>query len=262
MHSSCWVEIQGSCKWAISSCRHCCDYYLGTLSCNQVSATHLKIRHPSMKYVGNPSPNELQWLDIKTWHPRIEVPVLAGWGKHIRLEYPILTHWGRDKMAAISQTMFSNAFSWMKMWISLQSSLKFVPKGLINNIPSLVQIMAWRQPGDKPLSEPMMVSLLTHICVTRPQWVKHCNRSKAINRINVDLIVDVVVQHWDAGAKAWVKYKTSAECVHLEDNIKKWMKYFTLKVTFAYTIGYSVPWYMYMSGCVHKLQENNITSLE
>ena len=31
--------------------------------------------------------------------------------------------------------------------------------------------MAWRRPGDKPLSEPMMVSLPTHICVTRPQWV-------------------------------------------------------------------------------------------
>ena len=31
--------------------------------------------------------------------------------------------------------------------------------------------MAWRRPGDKPLSEPMLVSLLTHICVTRPQWV-------------------------------------------------------------------------------------------
>ena len=31
--------------------------------------------------------------------------------------------------------------------------------------------MAWRRPGAKPLSEPMMVSLLTHICVTRPQWV-------------------------------------------------------------------------------------------
>ena len=31
--------------------------------------------------------------------------------------------------------------------------------------------MAWRRPGDKPLSEPMMVSLKTHICVTRPQWV-------------------------------------------------------------------------------------------
>ena len=32
--------------------------------------------------------------------------------------------------------------------------------------------MAWHRPCDKPLSEPMMFSLLTHICVTRPQWVK------------------------------------------------------------------------------------------
>ena len=31
--------------------------------------------------------------------------------------------------------------------------------------------MAWCQPGDKPLSEPMMVRLPTHICITRPQWV-------------------------------------------------------------------------------------------
>ena len=30
--------------------------------------------------------------------------------------------------------------------------------------------MAWRRPGDKPLSEPMVVRLPTHICVTRPQW--------------------------------------------------------------------------------------------
>ena len=55
---------------------------------------------------------------------------------------------------------------------SLKISLKFVPKVRINNISALVQIMAWRRPGDKPLSEPMMVNLLTHICVTRPQWVK------------------------------------------------------------------------------------------
>ena len=55
--------------------------------------------------------------------------------------------------------------------ISINISLNFVPKGLINNTPTLVQIMAWRRPGDKPLSEPMMVNLLTHICVTRPQWV-------------------------------------------------------------------------------------------
>ena len=55
--------------------------------------------------------------------------------------------------------------------ISIKFSLKFVPKGPINNIPALFQIMAWHRSGDKPLSEPMMVSLPTHICVTRPQWV-------------------------------------------------------------------------------------------
>ena len=32
--------------------------------------------------------------------------------------------------------------------------------------------MAWCRPGDKPLSEPIIVSLLTHICVIQPQWVK------------------------------------------------------------------------------------------
>ena len=57
-------------------------------------------------------------------------------------------------------------------WISIKISLKFVPKGSINNNLALFQIMAWRRPGDKPLSEPMMVSSLTHICITRPQWLK------------------------------------------------------------------------------------------
>ena len=66
-------------------------------------------------------------------------------------------------------------FTWIffneNVWIPIKISLRFVPKVPINNIPALVQIMAWRRPGDKPLSEPMMVSLLTHICVARPQWV-------------------------------------------------------------------------------------------
>ena len=51
-------------------------------------------------------------------------------------------------------------------WSPIKISLKFVPKGPINNIPALVQIIAWRRSGDKPLSEPMMVSLTTHICIT------------------------------------------------------------------------------------------------
>ena len=49
--------------------------------------------------------------------------------------------------------------------ISIKISLMFVAKGPFDNIPALVQIMAWHRPGDKPLSEPMVVILLTHICV-------------------------------------------------------------------------------------------------
>ena len=60
-------------------------------------------------------------------------------------------------------------FKWIflneNVWMSINISLKFVPKGQINNIPTLVQVMAWPLPG------PLMVRLPTHICVTRPQWV-------------------------------------------------------------------------------------------
>ena len=80
------------------------------------------------------------------------------------------------------QTTFSNAFSWMKMYkFRLRFHWNLFPKGPINHIPTLVQIMAWRRPGDKLLSESMMVSLLAHICVTRPQWVKlDCMKDKGL----------------------------------------------------------------------------------
>ena len=82
-----------------------------------------------------------------------------------------LTHWGRDIFANGLQT-FSNIFSWMKIMNFDTDSLKIVSKGRIDNIPFLVEKMAWRPPGDKPLSALMMVTLQTHTCVTRPPWVK------------------------------------------------------------------------------------------
>ena len=67
------------------------------------------------------------------------------------------------------------SFKWIflneNVWILIEISLKFVPRCPINNIPALVQMMAWCRSGDKPLSEPMMVNFLTHMCVTRPQWL-------------------------------------------------------------------------------------------
>ena len=78
----------------------------------------------------------------------------------------------RQNCRRFADDTFKRIFLNKNVTISIKISLKFVPKGPINNNPALVQIMAWRRSGDKPLSEPMMVSLLTHICVTRPQWVK------------------------------------------------------------------------------------------
>ena len=75
----------------------------------------------------------------------------------------VLAQWDQDKMATMLQTTFSNAFSWTN----------FVPKGSIDHIPALFQIMVWHRPGNKPLSEPMMINLPTYVCVTRSQWVKY-----------------------------------------------------------------------------------------
>ena len=57
--------------------------------------------------------------------------------------------------------MFKCIFMNEYIAVSIEISLMFVPKCPINNIPALVQIMAWRHPGDTPFSEPVIVSLPT-----------------------------------------------------------------------------------------------------
>ena len=86
--------------------------------------------------------------------------------------FPVVNSLGpKRNRQHFADNIFNYIFFNENEWISLRISLQFVPKVWINNIPAFVQIMAWRRPGDKPLSDPMMVSLLTHICVTRSQWV-------------------------------------------------------------------------------------------
>ena len=77
--------------------------------------------------------------------------------------------------------------------ILIKISLKFVPYGPINNIHALVQIMAWRRSGDKPLSEPMMGRLPTHICVTRPQWVKYqSNTNSTVHNYIMKTVAEII----------------------------------------------------------------------
>ena len=93
--------------------------------------------------------------------------------KYVEISFSnfVLIHWGRDELVTLFRQYFKCIFLNENIWISINISLKFVHKGPTNNIPTLPQIMACRRLGEKPLSEPMMASLLTHICVTRPQWV-------------------------------------------------------------------------------------------
>ena len=55
----------------------------------------------------------------------------------------------------LPDNIFKCIFLNENVWISLEISLKFVPKVPINNIPQLVLIMAWRRPGNKPLLYPL-----------------------------------------------------------------------------------------------------------
>ena len=100
-------------------------------------------------------------------------PFLHGWfSDQRRCQLTLNTLRPRQDGCHFPDDIFRCIFLNENIWIAINISLSFVPKGPIDNIPALAQIMAWRRPGDKPLSETMMVILLTHICVTRPQWVK------------------------------------------------------------------------------------------
>ena len=73
--------------------------------------------------------------------------------------------------------IFKCIFSNENVWISIKISPKIVPKCPTNNIPALVQIMTWHQPGDKPLSEPMTVNfwrIYASLCLNGLSIVLRC----------------------------------------------------------------------------------------
>ena len=106
--------------------------------------------------------------------------------------------------------------------------MKFVSKDPIYNIPNipaLFKIMARRRPDAKPFSETMLVNLLTHICVTRPQWLKKWHIMWSCYLTSFPGIV--IIMH--------------APDVHIWDNIlvhywhifQIWMIWFSLPVWFC-----------------------------
>ena len=64
---------------------------------------------------------------------------------------------GKKMAAILADDIFKRIFLNEKVRILIKISLGFVPNGLIDNNRALVQVMAWRRAGDKPLPEPMLI---------------------------------------------------------------------------------------------------------
>ena len=100
------------------------------------------------------------------------------------------------QMPAIPDDIFKSIFLNKNECISIKIPLNVVPRGPINNMPVLVQMMACCRSGDKPLSEPTMVSLLKFICVTRPRWVRWWRTCGAyLRQWTGSSLVEVVARH-------------------------------------------------------------------
>ena len=156
------------------------------------------------------------WFIILRWAWTVSLAVgvytglILSWFQNYQVA---LTHWGRDKTVSTLQPTFFNTFSWKKM-DAFRISLRFVSQGPIKNIPALWHKIAWRGPGNKPLSEPMMVRLPTHICVTRPLWVdKNTTKIQVYHRLGL-------ISNWDVcpeifSPMSWCVLLGSAECASL-----------------------------------------------
>ena len=96
-------------------------------------------------------------------------PETTGWTRCWTCGLPLywLTHWGRDTMDAISQTTFSNAFSWMKMF-EFRSKFHW---SLFLRVQLIIFQHWFRQwlGADQATNHYLKQWLLTHMCVTRPQ---------------------------------------------------------------------------------------------
>ena len=74
--------------------------------------------------------------------------------------------------------------------IPIKISMKFVPKGPINNIPALVQIMAWRRPGDNHyLNQWWLVYWRIYASLGLNELTSHISKVSVIKFVNVRISV-------------------------------------------------------------------------
>ena len=93
-----------------------------------------------------------------------------------------LTDLPLDKIAAISQTIFSDVFLWMKSFVFWwKISLKFVPRSPVDNKSALVRKWLGAEEATSHYLNQCSPSSLAHICGTRGRWDKlQCSSYKLI----------------------------------------------------------------------------------
>ena len=133
--------------------------------------------HISLKCIPQgPTDNKSALVQIMASHRTGDKPLTKPMTAYLSDSYIVslshnkLTHWVRYKITVISQTIFWNAFSGMKMYdFRLRFHWNLFFKVRINNIPALVQIMA-------PIMAP--------------------TRQQAIIWINDNWVTDAYMRHW------------------------------------------------------------------
>ena len=132
--------------------------------------------------------------------------------------FPNYTLRPRQNGRRFADDTLKRAFLNENIRVSIKISMKFVPNGRIYNNPALVQIMAWRGSGEKPLSEPTVISLLTHICVTRPQW------DNLVNNISFKLqMINFIDQVSESLAKTPIEFNDDLREFYFLGNVGEWI---------------------------------------
>ena len=137
--------------------------------CQQWSNVFLALTHPYLDHplIWSAFVYYINVYNTHSWYHLVKWPKLEGWHcinlSSCQQNYITNTLRPRENDRHFADDNLKCIFLNENVWISIKISLKFVPKSPINNILALVQLRAWYLPGDKPLSEPLVVRLLMHI---------------------------------------------------------------------------------------------------
>ena len=126
-----WLDITGGicshvADWGMSPGGHCWDYYPGALSCIQVSATHVNIRHPLISSMGAWSSNELQISSTGAWSSNeLQISSTGAWSSN-ELQWLDLKRWHQDNSPSYGHQSMPHcrkSFSWAVWFMKIAAEI-------------------------------------------------------------------------------------------------------------------------------------------